>query len=621
MLLRVHGHPEEGTALKKRTIPVLLACALAVALALVAGCSSSSSTTGEHEPITIMDAQRDYGALIELVHEKYPEINIEVIPYRGRNMSAYTKQQLETGIMPDIYSSTQAWDGEYQEQNLVDLSRYDVANLYNDARISQYSVNDSLYLLPYDYQIQGITCNKTLLENNGIAIPTSFKQLREETIPALEAAGIEICDTLLDLPGTSFQYFFNISSSEFMNTSEGRDWRDSFTDTRSDTFATGNEGVQASVDYVQQWIDCGMLNADLLRSSSSELENHFHEGNTAFYIGSLVNFAQNKDGTGDQYQLLPYLSEDGTQNTYVVSTSRMYGLNKELENKGNEQKLEDALHVLEVMSTMEGYNAICGTTSTYMCSIKDFTVEEGTFYDEPLQAISKGHSMNMLYVGWENYLVPFGEAVYDWLKGESTGEQAIATLDDTKRSVQSQGVTYYATVTEELDTVQAAQLSGQMFMDATGADAALISYNEYDPNVKAIQENGYGANGHILPGNLTEETITIFLPTGWYDKISTVQVTGAEAKAMAAKGTDVRGTGHYYPYVFMTKDGNALDDNTTYTVVVCGYNKDDNDGKEATETSIVGLDAAKEYLLKVKEVSSKTLDDSLVQKIEQPAAE
>ena len=568
-----------------------------------------------------MDAQRDYSGLIELVHEKYPEINIEVIPYRGRNMSAYMKQQLETGIMPDIYSTTQAWDAEYQKENLVDLSRYDVVNLYNDARISQYSVDDSVYLLPFDYQITGITCNKTLLEENGIEIPTSFKQLREETIPALEAADIEVCDTLLDLPGTSFQYFFNISSSEYMNTSEGRDWRESFTDPDSDTFAEGNEGVQASMDYVQQWIDCGMLNANLLRSSSTELEEHFHEGNTAFYIGSIVNFAENKNGTGDQYALLPFFSEDGSQNTYVTSPARLYGLNKELEEKGNEQKLEDALHVLEVMSTNEGYKAINGESSNYMCSIKDFQVDEDSFYYEPLQAISNGHSMNMLYVGWENYLVPFGEAVYDWLEGNSTGEAAIATLDDTKRSLQQKGETSYATVTEELDTIQAAQLSGQMFLDATGADAALISYNEYSPDVPALMENSLGANGHILPDELTEEHITIFLPTGWYDTISTVEVTGAEAKQMAATGTNCRGTGHYYPYVFMTKDGKELDDNTTYTVVVCGYNPEDNGGVEATDTGIVGLDAAKEYLLKVKEVSSATLDDSLVQTIEEPTTE
>ena len=83
---------------------ILLVSAIYIVFTLT-GCSgdtnndSDDSTSTEHEPITIMDAQRDYSNLIKLVKEKYPEINIEVIPYRGRNMSAYVKQQLETGSM------------------------------------------------------------------------------------------------------------------------------------------------------------------------------------------------------------------------------------------------------------------------------------------------------------------------------------------------------------------------------------------------------------------------------------------------------------------------------------------------------------------------------------------
>lgn len=75
-----------------------------------------------HEPITIIDANRDYTKLIELVHETYPEINIEIEAYKGRNMSAYMKKQIVTGSMPDIYCTTQLWDDELQKEHLVDLS-------------------------------------------------------------------------------------------------------------------------------------------------------------------------------------------------------------------------------------------------------------------------------------------------------------------------------------------------------------------------------------------------------------------------------------------------------------------------------------------------------------------
>ena len=602
---------------------ILLVSAIYIVFTLT-GCSSDTnndsddSTSTEHEPITIMDAQRDYSNLIKLVKEKYPEINIEVIPYRGRNMSAYVKQQLETGSMPDIYSTTQAWNGELQKEHLIDLSAYNVTGLYNSARIDEYIVDGGLYLLPFDYAINGILYNKTLFEDNNIEVPTSFKQLKEETIPALKAKRIKVADTLLDLPGTGFNYFFNIGSTGYMNTLDGIKWRNSFTDVDSDTFASDNENVQACMDLFEEWIECGMLNYEEgISGDYSATLGDFMEGNAAFLVGAVHRFTQNEDGTGDQYGLLPYLSEDGSQNSYITQPARLYGLNKELEEEGNEQKLEDALHVLEVLSTNEGYEAINGTSSTNMCSISDFKLVEGSPYAEAMEEINKGHSMAVVYVGWDNYLASTGNDLISVIRGEKTGTEVLEALDESKLTTRENGsAKVYATVTEELDTVQAAQLCGQMFLEATGADAALISYNVYSPDVPALMENSYGANGHILVGDMTEEYIVIFLPTGWSDHLNTATFTGATIKQMAKEGCDTRNTGFKYPYVFLTKDGKALEDDETYTVVLCGYNKSEKDTLGLVDTGIVGLDAAKDYLLKVGEVSTKTLDDSLLQVIE-----
>ncbi len=600
--------------LKNKRLFALLT-ALLLFTTMLPGFATADAESG-HEPITIMNAQRDYTKLIDLVHEKYPEINIEIVPYRGRNMSAYVAQQLETGIMPDIYSTTRAWDPSYQEAHLIDLSQYAVAEQYSPARLEELTYNGGLYLLPFDYSVSGILCNQSLLDRSGIEVPTSFAQMRDETIPALKEKGIDVSVCLMDLPASAFQFFFGVAGTMYTNTLKGRAWRSSFTDITSDTFAADNADFMACIDYYQEWIDCGLINYTEESALYTDTWEKFQAGNTAFLIGTVNRFTQYDDGTGDQYILIPYLSEDGTTNSYTTSPGRLYGLNKELEQPGNEQKLEDALHVLEVLSTNEGYIAIHGENSTNMCSIADFIISDDSPFAKPVEMVSKGFSQDLIYVGWENYLVPFGEALCEWVKGNSDGTTAVGVLDDTKRQVQQSGETIYATVTEELDTVQAAQLSGQMFMAATGADCALISYNVYNPEIHANFENSYGANGHILPGEMDEEDITIFLPGGWYDTLLTGEFTGSEIKVMAAAGADTRGTGFRYPYVFLTADGNALDDDTTYTVVFGGVDKDMQEEYGITDTGIVGLDAAKEYLLKVGEVSSATPDDSLVQTVE-----
>ncbi len=598
----------------RKTKLFCIALAFVMALSTLFGCAGSGEKAStEHEPITIMNALRDYSGLVELVKEKYPEINLEIVPYRGRNQSAYMKQQIETGSMPDIYTTTQAWDDEYQKENLLDLSNYAVASLYNTARLDKYNVDSGVYLLPFDYTVSGICYNASLFEREGIAVPTSFTELETETVPALKAKGINVAVTLLDLPGSAFNFFFNASSSVYMNTNDGKQWRADFTDADSDTYASGDENIKRCTDYFQRWIDCGVINyEDGVSTSQTALEKKFDEGNTAFMVGSIKKFAS---ADGDQYKLMPYLSDDGQSNTYIVTPGRLYGLSKTLGEKSNEQKLQDALHVFEVLSTNEGYEAVVGTTSNNLCSIKDFNITESTqYYANAIDALSKGFSMDLVYVGWDGYLKPFGNAILDWIKGtEGCGPiTALKVLDDTKRSIKAQGITYYADVTEELDTVQAARLTGQIFMDATGADGALVSYNVYNPEINANLENSYGTNGRILVGKQTEEYITIWLATGWSEKIYTITKTGKEIKERAKAGADTRKTGYHYPYVTLSKDGKMFEDDKEYTIVIVGHNRSERETMGLYDTGIVGLDAAKTYLKKIEVISSASLDDSMV---------
>ena len=104
---------------------------------------------------------------------------------------------------------------------------------------------------------------------------------------------------------------------------------------------------------------------------------------------------------------------------YITQPSRYYGLSRHLADPGNEQKLEDALHILEVLSTPEGYSAVIGGISSTMCSIRDFALPEDSPYYAAMEEINNGHVAPMLYAGWENYIVPFGSKVADWINGNA----------------------------------------------------------------------------------------------------------------------------------------------------------------------------------------------------------
>lgn len=588
----------------------LQASGLAAAAAALTACGGSGTGSDKataantaHEPITIMDAQRDYTNFLALLHEQYPEIHVEIVPYCGNNTTAYMSKQLRTGILPDIYTTTQAWDGAWQKDGLIDLSQYAVSDQFNEVRMNDTDVDGANYLLPYDYVLLSLGCNQTLFEKHGWQVPRSFAELKA-LVPQIKAAGVELCTCQLNLPGFGFQYFCNVADTLFLNAISGLQWQQDFL--AGAVTASGSPEMQEAKDYFQEWIDLGILNSDQANMSRTDCFSHFAEGNTAFYVGTLSRYTQNEDGTGDRYVCLPYLSPDGADNCYILQNSRYYGLNKHLAEPGNEQKLEDALHFLELLASMEGYGAIIGNTSTVLCALRDFQLDETSPYFDALENINNGHSAPMIYTGWEGYIVPFGNSVISWIKGECTGDDALNVLDDQQTYMRKNGqATVYAQVTEELDNEQTTKLIAMMALDQTDADAALISRNVWYPEVNANQENNQGVNGTMLPGDLTEEDIVINLPTGWGSNLQKLTLTGARLKELAAAGYDRNSNGLPYPYLLLTRDGKELADDQTYTFICCGCTDAVGEEGHAEDTGI--LDAAKAYFSKLGTISPETV--------------
>ena len=564
------------------------------------GTAAADSTI--HEPITIITANRDYTAFLKLLHTKYPEINVQFEPYRGQNTSAYLKRQLESGCMPDIYTSTYAWDGALQAEHLIDLSKYGITDLYTASQMEQTDVDGATYLVPYDYTILSLGCNRSLFERNGWQIPQSFADV-EALLPAFQAAGVTPATCLINLPGFGFQYFCNVADTLFLNTLEGRRWQQDFLAGST----TAAEGLADSAAYFQRWIDAGMISLDHADEGNGAVLHAFREGNSAFFVGTLSNYTQNDDGTGDQYCALPYLSPDGTTNTYVQQVIRYYGLNKQLEEPGNEQKLEDALHFLETLSTLEGFAAITTNTAVTLCALQDFTLQEENPYYHALAEINNGHLAPLLYAGWEDHASHFGAAVRSWAAGELTGSQALAVMDQTQQEILAAGTPTYANVLEELDTRSTARLIGQAYISKAGVDAALVSYNVWKPGVAATQENIYGVSGKLLPGALTESNIVSVLPTGWYSTIPTVRLTGARIHEIETAGFDQNQNGDPYPYVLVVRPGVTLDDTLDYNVAYAGLDNAAVKASTPQDSGVPGLDAAKAYFKQVGSISHKSL--------------
>ncbi len=564
--------------------------------------SADNKNVGQHEAITIESPLRNISDLKRLVKEKYPEINLEVLPYSGWNTTAYLKGQLHSGDMPDIYVTTAYSPGQEDvSDKLIDLSGYSFTENYSEARLSEVSDNGAIYLLPSYYTCSGITYNKTLLEKNGWKLPTSFKEL-EELASKVKKAGYNLAINQIQFPGYGFQYLCNILDTTFLNTLQGRQWQNDFLNCK--TTVAENSRMQEALTYLDKWREIGMLNGDGDTSSDDKTRAIMGEGNTLFMLGNSNDFKEGE--TKDEFGLMPYLSEDGDRNTYVLMVSRYMGLNKHLEDEGNETKLKDAVHVMEVMASEEGFEALYGDyADTALYPLKNYTLPDTNIYKDIEKELNAGETAPFIYTGWEDLIVSIGTEVISYMHGNGKISDVEAVIDDSQNLLKDNTSAVYTTVTEKIDTEGCAELIGIAFGKASNADLALVSMNKWYEDDADLNKEGVSGALFALP--VTDQELTSIVPTGWNDNIQTVTLSGKRIKELMENGYDRKGDGHVYPYQFVAPENFELEDDATYIVAICGVTEEVAKEGKIQDTGILGLDAAREYVGQFDTLSQSNL--------------
>ena len=564
---------------------------LLAATAALTACGGKTETVKKddtHEVITFMAPYMEEEAFIEQVHSVYPEVNVEIVPYSGDNTTTCLQNMFEANDLPDICTLT-VYDPmtDHVSDKLLDLSGYDFTDNYVESRLQEVSDNGAIYLLPSSYNCYGITYNKTLLREHGWELPNSFAELEALAAEAKEA-GVDLCLPQIQYPGYGFQYLCNIADADFLGTLDGKLWQKDYLSGEANVSNT--PGMMQAMAYVQKWKDIGMLNDSGDALDDNVTRQRMTEGNTLFLIGG-TNGIVESDDNADKFGLMPYLSEDGTQNVFVLKVNRFYGLNKKLEQ--NPQKLEDALKVMRVLSTVEGSSALI-PAKTLKCSLLPFkdAKADDTYYADVADVLNAGNTAPFIYSGWENTIVTTGTKMLDFIKGDATMEDVIRQMDEDQDSVVNNTPDTITTVTEELSQEDCAMLVGRCFAQATGSDLALVSLSTWIPG-NPTDQNHHGVAAKLYAKGITDYDLSVILPTGWNRTIQTVTLTGQQINDLLATGYDAYGNGKGYPYVMASPVQPEAD--KAYQVAICGVSDQLAAEADVVDSGVVGMDAAKAF--------------------------
>lgn len=513
-----------------------------------------------HEPLTI-NRFNIYitEEFVNALHEVYPEINLQIVSYAGKNGSGYAQCSMEMDDMTDIHVTTQPFHKELMSERFTDLSNYDFVNNCSTFLLNSLDVDGGIYLLPSGYTVAGMYYNKTIMQENGWQVPDSFEELME-LIPQIEAAGYQPFANSMNLDGYPFNYFFSLGNTIYFGTQDGVQWKESFP--KGEAAAAGNEGLESVVQYYNEWVENGVITGGHMSANE-----YMESGNVVFYLclGLTSYEYEAEDGSTYEFGIMPWLSRDGSNNMLTRNVSRYFGINKHLEEEGNEQKLEDALHVMEFLSTEAGQNAIMASTNSYISPLSNGKMADDNPFQEVADVIDSGHSVQIVYVGWEDLIVPIAQDIRGLISGEIPAEKLTEEFDTTYDEVSNLGSdTFYGTLTETLSYEKTAELCAIAEGKAVDADCAMVSLNEYhgDDNY-----NLKGVGWHLWADIITTEQITMICP-GETGTISVLELTGAEIKEMQKAGFDANQNGNPYDYILVTRGDAELEDDTVYRLAI-----------------------------------------------------
>ncbi len=580
----------------KKLLGILLALTLAVSVAPV--------HAEEHEPLTMLTANFISKELLDGFAEYAPEVRFEFIPYNGSNMTAYTRNSLKAGKITDIYATTYMQDAEAMKDNLIDLSQYGFVNNYTDAMLRSVNVDGGIYLLPAFYNIFGMYYNKTVFEKYGWDVPNSFEELLELK-EKCEAEGIEAFRSRMDLNGYIFAYMFGLGNTMFFDSMDGMTWKQDFLTGKAN--ATGT--LEPVLEYMKKWIDAGFIDQKDIGTNASNpafmgglAAMHLCNAYSVKFLDWSVRDDHPEYGL-QEYGIIPFLSEDGENNMLVSNIQRFYGLSKELEKPGNEQKLADALKFIEYISTEIGSTMMGANGNTVISTLIGSKISDDSFYAEVKDFVDEGQITSFVWSGWEDIINEMADVLHEFVRGNIDIPGVCAAFDQIRDNYLENGYTHIAIPKEDLNIEDIARLTGIAQIRATGADVVIMSMPGFNGFEKLVEREGYttmqnskGIYGELFADQrIGTEEINEIRQSG--KQLNTMTMTGKEIRDLAAKGLKLyENQEENYRYVLTVKDDAELSDDTVYTIVFADGEIADLAEGSYTVTEITPLQALSDYL-------------------------
>ncbi len=430
----------------KRKLVSMLLCG-AMAATLLAGCGNSSAPADNASGETAQEAEtEDAGAvteasgegktkvrmtywnsedtiqaLLDYLAEEVPDVEIEFQFIDNSNYDTIVDTQLSAGEGPDIICESPASSLKHAKLGyLAEVN--ELGALYSDAGTNVYSYDGNVYALPGISWFEGIYFNKTLFEENNIALPTTFdeylavcKQFQDLGIKPL-AAGLKSWEPMLK---NSMAFV----TAEYLSTDAGSSFGEDYRNGEAKLEGTWNT-------YLEKWnemITSGVYTTDMTGIDHDQALEEFATGKAAMFCSGPWDLdtiqSKNPDLAVD---MMPFYGTKASAGWLIGGPGCGFAVNAASANP------EAAKKVLAAISTEEGQRAFWENNqggSSYLNGV-EFDLPEA--YGSASGALAAGN----VYCPWNEWgdaagaHETYGIEFQSYLLGEQDLSQTLINVDN-----------------------------------------------------------------------------------------------------------------------------------------------------------------------------------------------
>ena len=424
----------------KRKSFVAVACAAAMIASMTSGLTVFAEETadfsGEELSILVSAGWMDnrYDATIERFEDTYGvTVDLQTIP--ADQYSDLLQSKLATDSCADIFwiqSNPFAIESTIvdPEKYCIDFTGASWEDLMPEARKTSCVYNDKLYGLQiwHNSPEYVMVYNKTLFEENGWEIPSTYAELKDLCAKIAEQ-GI----TPWFMPGADgWQHqlaFFQIGGV-YEEATPGL--YDALNTTQA-TFAD-NEKMLEVLNEFKELSDAGYFGEDWIGTDSTNLTNEFGDRNIAMAMANSSYIQQIKDDTGTEDEFGMFLIPLGDNTWYPTNPAgpTMFGY------KGTEH--EDLVkEFFNFVTTTESLQEILDNSPAYTnVDMNDDAIEQHWLPEEEefLATVDDSKkSVSVLQTGTKytnDYWMQFGQDMVAFCQGEMEANDVLANMDTNR---------------------------------------------------------------------------------------------------------------------------------------------------------------------------------------------